>query len=180
MINLLVLGRNHDRKKAAYIVVGAVLPDAAMLVFYLWNLVLGTSESTIWSVEYYRFGWQLIFDLLHSIPLALLGILICWKANRPWLLVFFASILLHALGDLPLHQEDAHRHFFPLSDWRFFSPVSDWNPAYYGNWVSLLEFLAVTGAAIFLYLKHPHLKFWLAGIGTTYLGYWAYVIIVWA
>ncbi len=87
MINLLILGRNHDRKKAAYIVVGAVLPDAAMFVFYLWHLVLGTAESTIWSVEYHKSGWQAIFDLSHSIPLALLGILVCWKTNRPWLLV---------------------------------------------------------------------------------------------
>jgi len=58
--------------------------------------------------------------------------------------------------------------------------VSYWNPAYYGNWVGLVEFLAVIGAAIFLYLKHPHLKFWVSGIGATYLAYWAYVMIVWA
>ncbi len=179
MINLLILGRNHDRKKAAYIVVGAVLPDVAMIVFYLWHLVRGTAESTIWSVEYYRSGWQASFDLFHSIPLALLGMLVCWKTNRSWLLVLFTSILLHALGDLPLHQNDAHRHFFPLFDWRFFSPVSYWNPAYYGNWVGLVECLAVIGAAIYLYLKHPLLKYWVAGIGSTYLAYWVYVMIVW-
>jgi len=180
MINLLVLGRNQDRKKAAYIVVGAVLPDVAMFVFYLWHLVLGTPESTIWSIEYYSPVWQAAFDLFHSIPLALLGILICWKTDRPWLLVFFVSVLLHALGDLPLHQEDAHRHFFPLSDWRFFSPVSYWNPAYYGHWVSRLEGLAVFGAAIYLFVNHSQLKYWVSGIGSIYLGYLAYVMIVWA
>jgi hypothetical protein len=180
MINLLILGRDQDSKKTAFIVVGAILPDAAMFVFYLWQLTLGTAESSIWSIEYHRPGWQAIFDLSHSIPLALLGMLIGWKTNRPWLLVFFSSILLHALGDLPLHQEDAHRHFFPLSEWRFFSPVSYWNPAYYGDWVGMLEFLAVFGAVIYLYLKQPRLKFWIAGIGSTYLVYWIYVMIVWA
>ena len=179
MINLLVLGRNQDRKRASYIVVGAVLPDVAMFVFYFWQLALGTPESTIWSIEYHRPGWQAAFDLFHSIPLALLGILICWKTDRPWLLVFFASILLHALGDLPLHQNDAHRHFFPLSDWRFFSPVSYWNPAYYGSWVSRLEGLVVFGAAIYLFVNHPQLKYWIAGIGSIYLGYLIYVMIVW-
>jgi hypothetical protein len=180
MINLLILGRGHDNKKVTFIVAGAILPDAAMFVFYLWQLALDTPESSIWSVEYHRSGWQAVFDLSHSIPLALLGMLFGWKTNRPWLLLFFTSILLHALGDLPLHQEDAHRHFFPLSDWRFFSPVSYWNPAYYGDWVGMLEFLTVFSAAIYLYLKQPQLKFWIAGIGSTYLVYWIYVMIVWA
>jgi len=179
MINLLILSGSDDRKLTPFIVIGAVLPDVGMFIFYLWQLTLGTGESTIWSVEYHRAGWQAIFDLSHSIPLALFGMLIGWKTNRPWLLVFFISILLHTLGDLPLHQEDAHRHFFPLSDWRFFSPVSYWNPDYYGNWVSLLECLAVIASAIYLYFKQPSLKFWIGGIGSTYLVYWVYVLIVW-
>ena len=179
MINLLILGRRDNRKITIFIVVGAVLSDVGMFVFYLWQLALGTTESIIWSVEYYRPVWQAIFDLLHSIPLALLGMLISWKSGRPWLLVFFASILLHALGDLPLHHDDAHRHFFPLFDWRFFSPVSYWNSAYYGNWASLVECFAVISAGIYLYLKQPRLKFWIAGIGSTYFVYWIYVFNVW-
>ena len=180
MINLLILSRRDAPRNTAFIVAGAVLPDVGMFLFYLSHLALGTSESAIWSVEYHRPAWQALFDLSHSIPVALLGMLVCWKTSRPWLLVFFASMLLHALGDLPLHQEDAHRHFFPLSDWRFFSPVSYWNPDYYGNWVSLLECLSVFSAAIYLYFKQSQLKFWVGGIGSIYLIYWVYVMIVWA
>jgi hypothetical protein len=180
MINLLILSKNRNDVKPAAIVVGAVLPDAAMFSFYLWHLALGTPETSIWSFEYHRPAWQAIFDLSHSIPLALLGMLIGWKTNRTWVLVFFSSILLHALGDLPLHHEDAHRHFYPLFDWQYFSPVSYWNPAYYGNWAGPLEGLVVATAAIILYFKQRQLKFWITGIGSIYFIYWIYVINVWA
>jgi membrane-bound metal-dependent hydrolase YbcI (DUF457 family) len=44
-----------------------------------------------------------------------------------------ASVLLHALGDAFLHREDGHRHLWPISTWRFESPVSYWDPAHHGS-----------------------------------------------
>ena len=46
----------------------------------------------------------------------------------------------HCLTDLHGHREDAHGHVFPLTSWRFESPVSYWDPEYYG--------LIMTGAEV--------------------------------
>ncbi|NEO26580.1 MAG: hypothetical protein F6K03_06700, partial [Kamptonema sp. SIO4C4] len=35
------------------------------------------------------------------------------------------------------------RHFYPLSDYRFISPVSYWNPKHYGAIIALLEVILV-------------------------------------
>lgn len=59
-------------------------------------------------------------------------------------------MLLHHLGDLPLHHDDAHRHFFPLSNFRLISPVSYWDPQHYGTLVALVELAAVLVASAYL------------------------------
>lgn len=46
---------------------------------------------------------------------------------------------VHCLIDLPVHHDDAHRHFFPFSEYRFFSPVSYWDPQHFGNYVLTVE-----------------------------------------
>ena len=50
---------------------------------------------------------------------------------------------LHVPEDLFLHHDDGHRHFYPLSQWRYSSPVSYWDPNHYGKIVAPLEALAV-------------------------------------
>jgi len=50
---------------------------------------------------------------------------------------------------MPLHVDDAHAHFWPFSDWRFVSPVSYWNPGYYGHiWAPIEGALALALALI--------------------------------
>jgi len=41
--------------------------------------------------------------------------------------------------DFPFHAEDAHKHFWPLSDWRFHSPFSYWDNRRCADFVSLAE-----------------------------------------
>ena len=55
-------------------------------------------------------------------PLIILGVLLAYYYGINWLIALFASMALHCFKDLPLHNDDAHRHFFPLSDWRFKQP----------------------------------------------------------
>ena len=109
----------------------------------------------------------------------LLAMLFCWKTHRLILFALFTSMLLHALGDLPLHHDDAHRHFFPFLDWRFSSPISYWNPDFHGHWVSLIEAIAVIAASVLLYLRNPCFRPWVVSIAVAYLGYWIYVYNVW-
>ncbi len=179
LINLWILKREGHPKRSLSIVIGALIPDMVMLVFYFWHLLIGTPEQQIWSTAYYDPVWQAVIDSFNSIPLITIAIMVSWKAQRPILLVFFASMFLHTLGDLPLHHDDAHRHFFPFVDWRFISPLSYWNPQHHGDLISRLEFIGVLFGSVYLYLKHPSTRYWVIALGFIYLIYWAYVILVW-
>lgn len=90
------------------------------------------------------------------------------------LLVFALSGLLHLAGDLPLHAEDAHRHLWPLSDWRFISPVSYWDPAHYGRIAAPIEALFAAGLIVLLWRRFagliPRLALGLAAVPPLMVG----------
>jgi hypothetical protein len=150
VVNLALLGGGPRRAHTGPIALGALLPDLPMFGFYLWQkLVLATPERVIWSSAYFEPGWQLCFDLANSIPLAGLGLAVGLALRRTDLSLLCASVLLHCALDLPVHREDAHRHFLPFSSWQFVSPVSYWDPAHHGARVAGLETaLLCAGAAV--------------------------------
>ncbi len=117
-------------------------------------VVEGSSEALIWGEAYFCPSWQDFIDLFHSVPLVLVGLLVGLAARRGAVAFFFGSALLHMACDLPLHRDDAHRHFFPASDWRFESSVSYWDPAHHGALAGLGEALAVLAASAALWGRH--------------------------
>ncbi len=67
------------------------------------------------------------------------------------LLLFFAlAALIHMASDFPVHAEDAHKHFWPISDWRFYSPFSYWDIRHFGRNVGLVETLLGIGLVTLL------------------------------
>ena len=112
-----------------------------MFGFYAYQkLWAGTSEGDIWDTKYFEPNWQLFFDLFNSIPIAIALIVVCYACGFRFGLLIAASALVHMLCDFPLHHDDAHRHFLPLSNWRFASPISYWDPKHFGHifiWVEL-------------------------------------------
>ncbi|RDH49794.1 hypothetical protein CBF18_13935, partial [Mastigocladus laminosus WC112] len=140
------------------IVCGAVLPDVPMFVMYFWAKVIRRqSDYQIWSETYFESFWQNFTHAFHSIPLALISIFIAHYFGWWQVEIIGISAFLHALGDLPVHNEDAHRHFFPFSNYRFISPISYWNPKYHGRVVSLMEKLLVLIATFYIF---PLLQSW--------------------
>ena len=120
--------------------IGALLPDAPMFLFYaVEKIVLRTPERDIWNTRYFLSGWQDFFDVFNSIPIVLLGLVFASLFKKKWMVVLFLSMSLHFAFDLPLHHDDGHRHFWPLSDWRYESPVSYWDPRHFGKWAASLE-----------------------------------------
>ncbi len=150
VFNLVLLGQKKQPQWNPLISGGALIPDLSMFGFYLWMKLTDVPESQIWRVEYFKPFWQLVFDLFHSIPLALLGIGLMLYAKRTGVALLFGSIALHALEDLPLHHDDAHRHFLPLSNFRFVSPFSYWDPAHYGDILGPLELALMVVASVYL------------------------------
>ena len=183
ILNLTLLGRTVPWPLQLAIVAGALIPDAPMVLFYAYQkLVLQTPEDVIWGQKYQAAHWQDFFDVFNSVPFMVVGLIAGFATRSKVLMLLFGSMLLHVAGDLPLHHDDAHRHFFPLSDWRFESPVSYWDVNHYGNVVSLLEGGFVVIACLVLWFTHRRWQERVlpAVLATIYLGYLGYVMLVWA
>jgi hypothetical protein len=161
ILNLALLGKTIAPQDNVAIALGAILPDVPIFIFYfLAKFVDRIPPSKIWSEAYYEPLWQNIIALFHSIPLALIGASIFfflgWKSG----MILCISMICHSLLDLPVHHDDAHRHFYPFSNYRFISPFSYWDVNHYGKIVAFLEMslvLAVNPIVLGL-LKSPLTK----------------------
>lgn len=182
IVNLLILGRQDDGKSQLAITAGAVLPDAPIMFFYAVEKLLNhVPEAVIWTERYYHAGWQNLIDTFHSLPLLIAGIGFAWMARSKVGLLILGSMGLHVLEDLPLHHDDAHRHLYPFSDWRFHSPVSYWDPSHYGTIVSQLEIAVVIIGTLVLLRRY---RTWtgrtiVGSIGVIYALYFGYVALMW-
>ena len=144
VLNLVLLGSSIAPKQNLAITIGAILPDLPIFIFYgVSKLIYKLPESEIWGKAYYEPFWQNLVALLHSFPLAIIGLILCFYWKWQTGVVFCLSLIFHSLLDFPVHNDDAHRHFFPFSNYRFISPISYWDPAHYGRIVALIEVLLV-------------------------------------
>jgi len=181
IINLLLFGKKHRKTHSIAIIAGALIPDAPMLLFYLWEKLHGISERVIWGELYNHPAWQALFNSFHSFPLLALACVVAWRARLSVWAIFFASMFCHSLLDFPVHHSDAHQHFFPFSDCRFISPVSYWDPAHFGLWVSALEVLIMlVGSAYLLRSSQSIVKTrWVAGLLSVYLLFLVTSVALW-
>jgi len=157
VISALALGHGRWRSHSLPITGGALVPDLPMVVFYLTErVVLATPDSVIWSTQYFAPPWQAFIDTFNSLPLIGLGAYLAWRARASAWLAFLASMAVHSVTDLLVHREDAHAHFFPLTSWRFVSPVSYWDPRHYGSIVTAFELVLILGGAAVLLTCYAH------------------------
>lgn len=174
------LGQEGPTSRWLPISVGALIPDLPMVVFYLYQrLARGQSEKRIWSELYFEPNWQVFFDVFNSFPLTALAAWIAWKFERTGWLLVFASMALHSLFDFPVHREDAHAHFFPLTNWHFMSPVSYWDPEHFGFTLALAEIGVVLLGGVWL-MRRSAAWMWVAAatMGATIL-FVGFVWITW-
>jgi len=181
IVNLLLFRKSARETHAIAIVAGALLPDAPMFLFYVWSRLQGLSERAIWRDGYFDSGWQAVFDAFHSFPLLGLAWLLAWRARMQAASIFFASMVMHSLFDFPLHHDDAHRHFWPLFDFRFASPLSYWDPAHYGQFIAPLELLLVVAGGAWLLRTSESTKLFrcTAAVLFFYLAFWGFAAAVW-
>jgi hypothetical protein len=158
LVGLAMFGRPRETARNWMAIAGGIVPDAAIYVLYAIEKFRGTSESIIWSDVYDSPFWQDAVAWGNSIPLwlCLLAIGFAMAATTNFktasmlLIVFAGSCLVHMACDFPLHVEDAHRHFFPLSSWRFRSTVSYWDPNHFGVQAASCE--AILGVALSVWM----------------------------
>ena len=92
-----------------------------------------SSNSVEFLIQFIEYFLVNFFDVFNSVPFMVVGLSISYYRKSKLALLFFSSMLLHVLGDIFLHHDDAHGHFFPLSNWRFMSPVSYWDPNHHDD-----------------------------------------------
>lgn len=145
-------------------VLGALLPDIPVYIFFVvCGLIWGLPHQILWDDMYFNSWWSLPITLAHSF--IFWPIIIGTSSYIGWKFIKWMSIsaLFHSVIDFFVHTEDAYRHWYPLSDWKFHSPISYWNSAEYGHLVSMFDSLLVLGLLTYLYTK--------------YVGRWRIVII---
>jgi hypothetical protein len=162
---------NDNKKRTLTFILGALFPDTPTYLFFLvCGVLLGYSGQVMWDDMYFNSGWAIPITLTHSFILWPLLIAISSYGEWKFLRWFSISALFHTLVDFCVHTDDAYRHFWPFSDWRFHSPISYYNPSEYGMYVSTFDSLLVLGLLSYLYTRYQGKWRILIGIiGTLYL-----------
>lgn len=155
--------------------IGSVAPDLPLWLLSLggvvyYHLILGWSLAKSFSLmfDHLYFSnpfWIACHNLLHAPLLLLSGIALVWKKRRNigsiyrWLFWFLLACLFHSLIDIFTHADDGPLLFFPLN-WsvRFYSPISYWDPRYYGQEFSRFE-LALDSVLLLYLLRKPLCRF---------------------
>ena len=162
LLALAMLSKKGHSKRNWAIFIGSIVPDIAI---YIWapyqRFVNGVGGEEMWRKLYFEPPMQNLIAYFNSIPIyAAIALLGYYGRAKLWgqlLLVFALAALIHMATDLPVHGHDAYRHFWPLSDWRFYSPFSYYEQDLHSAWVSLVEAFIAFASIFVLWRRFPKL-----------------------
>jgi membrane-bound metal-dependent hydrolase YbcI (DUF457 family) len=150
-----LFGKPGDVPRTLAAILGGLVPDLPAIVMVAYALrVRGDTPQHVFGTLYFSPDWQAIMAPSHAFPVWGAALALALWFRREIATAFFASGLFHAACDFLLHHDDPHRHFWPLSDWRFASPVSYWDPAHYGNIFAPFEMALAVALIIYLFYRH--------------------------
>lgn len=145
--------RIREYQRSIAVLIGAVLPDASLFLMFFIAKAQGIPESVIFDEWYFSPTWQHLGAISNSIPIYAGAALVAYVVRARLLTLGALAALLHCLTDLPLHHDDGHPHFWPLSHWIYSSPVSYWDPKHYGNQWGLFEIFIAATMVLFLWRR---------------------------
>ncbi len=180
LLALALLSKKETPKRNWAVFIGSIVPDLAI---YLWApyqyLVNDVSGKELWGELYFAPPMQNLIAYFNSIPIygfiALLGWINRAKLWGQIFLFFALAALIHMATDLPVHAEDAYRHFWPLTDWRFYSPISYWDTNHHAAWVGVIDAGLALGSLIILWRRFP--KLWVKVILGLFAAFYVLVIM---
>ncbi|MEO1745612.1 MAG: hypothetical protein AAFR13_03700 [Pseudomonadota bacterium] len=203
----LLCGPNRPARQNAAVLIGAFVPDFAIYALFIWSKIAGIPERELWNVIYFSEPMLTYTAIGNSAPLyamiTILGIAMVRSASAEFagshatdvpvgmgrfvdpaytnvVILFGLGALAHVALDFPVHADDAHPHFWPVTDWRFFSPVSYWDNNHYGNWFAPIEALLgiVLAAILFRRFKALWVRALTAILMLAYIAVPAYFILI--
>jgi hypothetical protein len=160
LMGALLFGRKIP-KLAWIAALGGVIPDVPMFAIVGFLRATGHGFEEIFGKLYWSDWWQIANAIGHNFWIwGLIGVL-GWQMTKSanalaavrgqYTFALGGSALVHSIIDFLVHRNDAHMHFWPLTQWRFVSPVSYWDSAHYGTQFSLFEAGLGLLMAIFLF-----------------------------
>ena len=153
-----MLSQRDAPKRNIAVLAGSLIPDMFIYVAAIWLTVFaGVTHEELWDDIYFQDPMQTWGAIFNSLPLyatlAAIGVVFRQTTLGKLTLLFGLAAIIHILTDLPVHADDAHRHFWPVSDWRFYSPVSYWDKNYHAPWVMIVETALVLGSITILWRR---------------------------
>jgi hypothetical protein len=167
LMGALLFGRRVP-KRAWIAALGGVIPDIPMLLIVLALKLAGYPARQIFDEMYWQNWWQVTNAIGHNFwawgGLLLLAIVMRERVSNTlaaiegWTLtlIFAASALLHSIIDFLVHREDAHMSLWPVTRWKFISPVSYWDDRHYGQYFGIFETLLGIAMCILLLTRYQN------------------------
>lgn len=132
---------------------GGIAPDVPMLAIVATLRLAGVPARRIFGELYWENWWQVTNAIGHSFLLWGALVIVGFALKRELILAFAASGLTHAVIDFLVHREDAHMQFWPLTRWKFVSPVSYWDPSHFGHYFGAFEALLGLAMAVVIFRR---------------------------
>jgi hypothetical protein len=179
LLNVSLLAKKGMRSRNVAVIAGALFPDSDVLLMFIVERIKNTPGCEIFHYRYLDAPWTTIQTMVNSFPIYLTMTVIGMLMMRTipgvgslarynptgarmgrlvdfglLLTLFSISALMHISADFLLHHEDARSQFWPLSDWVFRSPVSYWDPKYFGNHFAKFEILLGLCLAIVVWRRY--------------------------
>ncbi len=146
--------RPNARAVTLVALAGSFAPDLSLFAMAGWALfVAGTEPGVVFGQSYFSDAWQQVFAVDNSFVFWGIGLALAAWARLRVLVVFALAGIMHLGFDFALHNADARMQFWPLSDWKFASPLSYWDPRYNAAIVAPTEAAATLLLAVVLFRR---------------------------
>lgn len=161
LIGSALFSKQDNNRTLTAALLGGLLPDVSLYVMAGVSIfILNISPNVVFGEMYFSDSWQLIFSIDNSFIIWGILLALAVKFKNAFFIALTCAALLHLVCDFGLHHDDARAQFWPLTSWKFQSPLSYWDSNHHSFFVAPAEGLATAAATIFLMMRklHPAVK----------------------
>jgi len=151
LIGAALFSKRDNTKLLTGALLGGFIPDVSLyLMAGISIFLLNISPRIVFGEMYFSNSWQLVFSIDNSFVLWGLLFAVSLKTRSAFFIALTGSALLHLVTDFALHHDDARAHFWPLSQWKFESPLSYWDSSHHSFYVIPVEGIVTAIATFYL------------------------------
>ncbi len=158
LIGAALFGKRDNIRLLGGALLGGLLPDVSLYLLAGFSIfILNISPNVVFGELYFSDTWQTIFSIDNSFFVWGILLAIAIKSQSKFFIALTTSAVLHVVSDFALHHDDARAHLWPLSDWRFESPISYWDSNHHAFYVIPVEGILCAIATVYLLAGKLHI-----------------------